>query len=83
MRFKVDIHLNIDGAGMLTFRECNARNINELAPVVYECIRSIKRETGYRHTVIHKVIVNSSDDITEQVRAIDNKPIPEMDDIFR
>ncbi len=45
-------------------------------------IRDIKRDTGYRTTLIQQVIVNGTVDITEEVKIIDCMPIPPLDTIF-
>lgn len=56
--------------------------IKEIPVVAYQYIQSIKRETGYRTTFIEKVMVNGKEDITAEVKEIENRPIPPIDDIF-
>lgn len=82
MEFSVEVHLRIDGTGMLSGGTFKARSRRQIAEAAYEYIRRIKYETGYRHTVIEKVIVNGETDITEEVKNIENLPIPGLDDVF-
>jgi hypothetical protein len=82
LRFNLEVHLIIEGTGMLSRGIFTARNKNEITNVAYQYIQNIKRETGYRTTLIHKVIIDGTKDITEEVKEIDNRHIPKMDDIF-
>jgi hypothetical protein len=82
LRFNMEVHLIIEGTGTLSRGIFTARNKSEIANVAYQFIQNIKRETGYRTTLIHKVIIDGTKDITEEVKEIDNRLIPKMDDIF-
>jgi hypothetical protein len=82
VEFTSKVHLNIEGTGNLLRGSFKARNKSEMPSVANNYIQSIKRETGYRKTIIEQVIVNGTEDITEEVKAIENRPIPPMDDIF-
>lgn len=77
----MEVHLIIEGTGTLSRGIFKARNKSEMANVAYQYIQNIKRETGYRTTLIHKVIIDGTKDITDEVKEID-RLIPKMDDIF-
>jgi hypothetical protein len=82
MKFILTVHLDIEGQKLMQYGDFTARRVEDIPRIAYEWIQHIKRETGYRPTYIEKVIVDSEKDITEEVRAIDEAPIPEMNDIF-
>ena len=82
MEFNLEVHLIIEGTGLAGRGRFSARNKKEMAIVAHMYIRSIKHETGYRKTFIENVMVNGTEDITNEVREIEYKPIPPMDDIF-
>jgi hypothetical protein len=82
MEFNLEVHLIIEGTGLAVRGRFSARNKKEMAIVAHNYIRSIKHETGYRKTFIENVMVNGTEDITNEVREIEYKPIPPMDDIF-
>ncbi|MBM7655286.1 hypothetical protein [Neobacillus cucumis] len=82
MEFNLEVHLNIEGTGLAVRGRFSARNKKEFANVAHKYIQSIKHETGYRRTFIEMVMVDGTEDITDEVRKIENKPIPPMDDIF-
>jgi hypothetical protein len=82
MELNLEVHLIIEGTGLVAKGRFSARNNKEMANVAHKYIRSIMRKTGYRRTFIEKVIVNGTEDITEEVWEIENKPIPPMDNIF-
>ena len=66
MRFVVNLHLDIDGNRTLINNEffCDKKM---LLPKIHSWLRDIKMETGYRKTIIEKVLVNSEHDIAEEV----------------
>lgn len=82
MYFNLEVHLRIDGTGMLSKGTFTARNKSEIPLVAYQIVREIKRETGYRTTLIEQVIVNGTENITEEVKNIECAPIPPLDNIF-
>lgn len=82
MEFNLEVYLKIEDTGIFSGGYLKARNKSEIPRVAYQYIQSIKRETGYRTTKIEKVIVNGTEDITEEVKEIEIRPIPTMDDIF-
>ncbi|TWD92251.1 hypothetical protein FB550_12063 [Neobacillus bataviensis] len=82
MQFNLEVHLIIEDVGLSARGKFSARNKKEIPNVAHQYIRSIKRETGYRRTLIEGVMVNGTVDITEAVKEIENQPIPPMDDIF-
>lgn len=82
MYFNLEVHLCIEGTGVLSKGRFAARKKSEIPLVSYQVIRDLKRETGYRTTLIEKVIVNGTEDITEEVKKIECMPIPPLDNIF-
>jgi hypothetical protein len=67
---------------MLSKGRFAARRKGEIPLLAYQVVRSIKRETGYRTTLIEKVIVNGTEDISEEVKKIESMPIPPLDNIY-
>jgi hypothetical protein len=80
--FNLEVHLRIEGTGMLSKGRFTARKKSEIPMAAYQIIRDIKRETGYRTTLIEKVIVNGTENITEEVKKIESMPVPPLDNIF-
>jgi hypothetical protein len=76
LRVTIDIHLKIDGISNALGGEFNVRWKEDIPGVAYEWIRKIKMDTGFRKTVIEKVVYNGDNDITDLVKAIDERPIP-------
>jgi hypothetical protein len=72
MKFNVDVHLKIDGTGMFSGGSFTARRKSDIPGVAHQYIQEIKRETGFRPTLIEKVMVNGSEDITDKVQKIEN-----------
>lgn len=54
-----------------------ARSTNDIPNIAYEGIRKVRKETGYP-AVIEKVFYNGDKDITEQVKEIDERPVPDL-----
>lgn len=79
MRVVLEIDLNIHGTKLRQGGEFNLRYNQSIPEFAYSWIQQTKRETGYRPTIIEKVILNGSEDITDQVRAIESRPIPDLD----
>ncbi|MDN3020105.1 hypothetical protein PH210_28595 [Paenibacillus sp. BSR1-1] len=82
MEFLMDVNLIIEGSGVSTGGYFFARKKSEIPKVAYQFIQDKKRESGCRKMVIKKVIVNGSEDITQVVKEIESRPIPQMDDIY-
>jgi hypothetical protein len=82
VKFNLEVQLLIEGTAMLSRGSFFAKNRMEVPHVAYQHIHKLKRETGYRITIIQKVMVNGSQDITKEVIEIDSRPIPPMADIF-
>jgi hypothetical protein len=78
MRVVIEVHLNLQGTRLSKGGEFNLKYNQSVAEFAYEWIKSIKRETGYRPTIIEKVLVNGDDDITDKVKEIENRPIPDL-----
>jgi hypothetical protein len=68
MKFNLSVSLSIDGIGNKSGGTFYARANNEVVKVAYDYVRSIKMQTGMRHTVIEEVLVNGEYDITEDVK---------------
>ncbi|MDE3840758.1 hypothetical protein C0966_15890 [Bacillus methanolicus] len=79
MKIKLTIHLDIEGNKLMRSGYFTARREEDIPGIAHEWIRQIKRETGYRNTVIEKVVYNGEQDITEKVQALDKEHIPDMD----
>lgn len=73
----IEVHLYTEGTGLSSRGRFSARNKKEIPNVI-----QLKHETRYRKTLIEKVIVNGTEDITDKVKEIENKPIPLKGDIF-
>jgi hypothetical protein len=79
MRITLDIHLIINCTRTLKRTIFQVQKEEDIPPLAYNWIRSVRRETGYygNESIIEKVIWNADKDITIQVKAIDEAPIPE------
>lgn len=75
MRINLQIHLNIEGNKSMSRGSFTVKREEDIPRIAYEWIRKIKRETGYRNTIIDKVIVNNEKDITDEVREIEQAQI--------
>jgi hypothetical protein len=79
MRYVVDLHLSIDENKTLQANEFHCSEEN-LVPKIHAWFHKIKMETGYRETIIEKVVINDKFDIAESVReykvVIDDSWIP-------
>ncbi|MEW8986495.1 MAG: hypothetical protein AB2401_05745 [Bacillus sp. (in: firmicutes)] len=51
----------------------------DIPMIAYQWIKKMKMETGFRPTIIEKVIWNNEKDITEQVLKIVQAPLPSDD----
>jgi phosphosulfolactate synthase (CoM biosynthesis protein A) len=67
MKFNLDVSLIIDGIGNKLGGTFYAKSNRDVVKVAYDYVRSVKMETGMRHTVIEEVLVNGEHDITEDV----------------
>jgi hypothetical protein len=81
MRINLQVHLNVEDQKLAQSGSFVVRKESDIPKIAHDWIRKIKRETSYRDTYIEKVLVNSEKDITEEVRKIDEAPIPEMDNL--
>lgn len=79
MNVTIDLHLSIDGIRNGMAGVFQIRRKEDIPVTAHNWIKQIKKETGYRPTVIERVIVNGDQDITEEVKKIDEAPIPELD----
>lgn len=75
MRVNIQIHYNIEGSRGLSRGEFNLKE-KDIPQFAHNWIERIKRETGYRKTIIEKVLVDNEKDIIEEVMKIGNV-IPE------
>jgi hypothetical protein len=78
----LEVRVSIQETSISSSGYISVRNKSDISKGAYEYIQNIKRKTGYRNTFIEKVIVNGTEDITEEVRKIDHLQIPPMGDIF-
>lgn len=84
MKVNIDVFLYIEGSHL---RSGGAFNINpreykdnpdlSVAIVAYQYIQSIIKETGYKETIIKKVIYEGKKDITKLTRQIKRIPPPD------
>jgi hypothetical protein len=81
MRITIDVHMIVNGTKSLKRGEFNVNRNEDIALFAYGWVKLIRMETGYfgLQSIIEKVIVNGDQDITEQVKAIDEAPIPDAD----
>ncbi|UQD53854.1 hypothetical protein C0971_15635 [Bacillus methanolicus] len=75
---KLDIFL-LESNKLMQSESFTVKKVENIPSIAHEWIRQIKRETGYRDTIIEKVLVNNEEDITKEVREIDEAPIPDID----
>ncbi|MEH7177544.1 hypothetical protein [Neobacillus vireti] len=73
MRFSLEVFLDIEGSKTLNRGQFTAKSANDIPEVAYQFIKKIIRDVGYRTTIIEKVMVNGEDDMTEQIKEMDNK----------
>jgi hypothetical protein len=80
MRITLDVHMIVNRTRSLKRGEFNVRRNEDIPQFAYGWIRQIRMETGYfgNQSLIEKVIVNADQDITDQVKAIDSAPIPDV-----
>jgi hypothetical protein len=81
MRITIDVHMIVNGTKSLKRGEFNVNRNEDIALFAYGWVKNIRMETGYfgLQSIIEKVIVNEDQDITEQVKVIDEAPIPDAD----
>lgn len=82
MRIKFDYHLEIEGTRNLTFGifDVPPYKVNDeyLLKLAYTRFQEIKRQFGYRDTIIEKVIYNGEKDFAEELKRIESLPIDEL-----
>lgn len=78
----LEVYLKIDGMGTYSSGAFQVKSKKTVADAAYDFIKQIKRETGYRPTSIEKVIVNGTEDVTEAVLELENRPLPDVPDVF-
>jgi len=78
----LEVRIRIEETSIYSGGYISIRNKSDLFKGAYDYIQTIKRETGYRNTFIEKVVVNGTEDITEEVRKIINLQLPTIGDIF-
>lgn len=79
MRITIQVDLNIEGIRSTLGGEFNLRYNESIPQFAYNWIKQIKKDTGYRNTIIEKVTLNGTDDITDKVKAIEEAPIHDLD----
>ncbi len=79
MKIVLKVQLNIEGNRSTKGGEFNVRREEDIPQLAYDWVKYTKKETGYRKTIIEKVIWDEDNDITELVRQLDNAPIPDID----
>jgi hypothetical protein len=81
MRITIDLHMVVNGTRSLKRGSFDVNRNEDISQFAYGWVKHIRMETGYFGTqsIIEKVIVNGDQDITDQVKAIDKAPIPDVD----
>lgn len=79
MRIHLEVHLSIDGNRGLKRGVFNVKREADIVQLAYNWVKYTKKETGYRKTIIEKVTWNEENDITDQVRQLDQVPIQDLD----
>jgi hypothetical protein len=81
MRITINVHVIVNGTRSLKRGAFNVNKTEDIVLFAYRWIKHIRRETGYygQQSIIEKIIVNGDLDITDQVKAIDAAPIPDVD----
>jgi hypothetical protein len=76
MRASIDVHLIVNGTRTLKRGDFNVLRTEDIPKVAHEWIRRIRRETGYygNDSIIEKVIVDGDQDITFEVKVLDETP---------
>ncbi|RBP01226.1 hypothetical protein [Rossellomorea aquimaris] len=64
--FEVEMHYLIDGHRNMSSNRFRCKR-HELPCKISGWIKNIKMETGYRKTVVEKIILNGSEDIAEEI----------------
>jgi hypothetical protein len=84
MKASINVHLIVNGTRTLKRGSINVLRLEDIPKVAHNWIRQIRKETGYygQQSIIEKVIADGNQDITEQVKEIDNRPIQPLDDVF-
>jgi len=74
---KLEIHHNIEGSRGVQAGSFDVRYKEDIPQLALNWIKRIKFNTGYRKTIIEKVIWNNEHDITKEVISLANAPIPD------
>ncbi|NMD71070.1 hypothetical protein HHO41_12255 [Bacillus sp. DNRA2] len=80
MNINLQLNLNIDGNRCSCGGDFKVYRETEIPQLAYQWIQQIKKDTGYRTTLIEKVIWNNEKDITEEVNKLAKASIP-FDDL--
>jgi hypothetical protein len=77
MNITIDIHMIINGTRTLQSGVFQVNREVAIPSVAYNWIRSVRRQTGYYgdESVIEKVVWNADNNITDEVKKIDDAPI--------
>lgn len=80
MYINLQLNLNIEGNRCSCGGDFKVWKEAEIPQLAFQWINKIKRETGYRTTIIEKVIWNNEKDITKDVIKLAQAPLP-IDDL--
>lgn len=78
MRINLEVHLRIDRNRGLKRGEFNVKREADIVQLTYDWVKYTKKETGYRKTIIEKVTWNEENNITDQVRQLNEAPLPDL-----
>jgi hypothetical protein len=81
MRITIELHMIVNGTRSMKRGVFDINRNEDIAQFAYGWVKHVRMETGYfgNQSIIEKVIVDGDQDITEQVKAIDEAPIPDLD----
>jgi hypothetical protein len=78
LKINLQVTLNIKGTRLTKAGHFTLRYNQSVPEFAYEWIKNIKQDTGHRPTIIESVLINGTDDITNQVIVIESRPISDM-----
>jgi hypothetical protein len=81
MRITIELHMIVNGTRSMKRGVFDINRNEDIAQFAYGWVKHVRMETGYfgNQSIIEKVIVDGDQDITEQVKAIAEAPIPDLD----
>jgi hypothetical protein len=69
--FDLDLHIRIDGTGILRFNQFRCRR-DKLPELVSKWKYTVWREHGCRNMEVERIMVNNEEDIKDEVKKFEN-----------